>query len=62
MTFAATVNSSGRIVPASIRLVSTNEPSLVPIARASFERSVYTPGTKHGCPAESYIRQRFPFP
>jgi len=62
VTFAATVNSSGRIVPASIRLVSTNDPSLVPIARASFERAVYTPGTRHGCPAESYIRQRFPFP
>lgn len=62
VTFAATVNSAGRIVPASIRLVSTNDSSLVAIARASFERSVYTPGTKHGCPAESYIRQRFPFP
>ena len=62
VTFAATVNSAGRIVPGSIRLVSTNDSSLVPIARASFERSVYTPGTKHGCPAEAYIRQRFPFP
>ena len=62
VTFAATVNSAGRIVPASIRLMSTNDSSLVPIARASFERSVYAPGTKHGCPAESYIRQRFPFP
>ena len=62
VTFAATVNSAGRIVPASIRLVSTNDSSLVAIARASFERSVYAPGTRHGCPAESYIRQRFPFP
>lgn len=62
VTFAATVNSAGRIVPASIRLVSTNDSSLVPIARASFEKSVYSPGTKHGCPAEAYIRQRFPFP
>lgn len=62
VTFAATVNSAGRIVPASVRLVSTNDSSLVPIARASFVRAAYTPGTKHGCPAESYIRQRFPFP
>jgi hypothetical protein len=62
VTLAATVNSTGRIVPGSVRLVSTNDSSLVPIARASFERSTYTPGTKHGCPAESYIRQRFPFP
>ncbi len=62
VTLAATVNSAGRIVPATVRLVSTNDSSLVPIARASFVRSVYTPGTRHGCPAESYIRQRFPFP
>jgi hypothetical protein len=62
VTLAATVNSAGRIVLSTVRLVSTNDPSLVPIARASFERSTYTPGTRHGCPAESYIRQRFPFP
>jgi hypothetical protein len=62
VTFAATVNSAGRIVPGSIRLVSTTDSSLIPIARASFERSTYTPGTRHGCPAEAYIRQRFPFP
>jgi hypothetical protein len=62
VTLAATINSAGRIVPGTVRLVSTNDSSLVPIARASFERSTYTPGTRHGCPAEAYIRQRFPFP
>ena len=62
VTLAATVNSAGRIVPGTIRLVSTNDSSLVPIARASFERSTFTPGTNHGCPAEAYIRQRLPFP
>ena len=60
--FAATVNSAGRVVPGSIRVVQTNDSSLIAVARRSLERSVYRPGTKNGCPAESYIRQNFPFP
>lgn len=61
VTLAATVNSVGRVVPGSIRVVSTTDSTLVPIARRSLERSTYRPGTRNGCPAESYIRQRFPF-
>lgn len=59
---AATVNSQGRVVPGSIRVISAADTALVPIARRSLERSVYRPGTRNGCPAESYIRQNFPFP
>ena len=59
---AATVSSAGRVVPGSIRVVQTNDSSLVPIARRSLERTVYRPGTRNGCPAEAYIRQNFPFP
>jgi hypothetical protein len=59
---AATVNAAGRVVPGSIRVVQTNDSSLIAVATHSLEQSVYRPGTKHGCPAESYIRQNFPFP
>ena len=61
VTLAATVTKTGTIVPASIRVVSTNDSTLIPIARASLERTTYRPGTRNGCPAESYIRQKFPF-
>ena len=62
VTLAATVNTAGRVVPGSIRVVSTNDSSLIAVARRSLERAVYRPGTRSGCPAESYIRQVFPFP
>jgi hypothetical protein len=62
VTLAATVSAEGRVVPGTIRVVSTNDSSLIAVARNSLERSVYRPGTKNGCPAESNIRQRFPFP
>lgn len=62
VVLAATVNAAGRVVPGSIRVVQTNDSSLIAVATRSLERSVYRPGTKNGCPAESYIRQNFPFP
>ena len=62
VTLAATVSAAGRVVPGTIRVVSTNDSSLIAVARSSLERSVYRPGTRNGCPAESNIRQRFPFP
>lgn len=58
---AATISSKGRVVPGSIRVLSAADTALVPIARRSLERAVYRPGTRNGCPAESYIRQNFPF-
>ena len=58
---AGTVNSAGRVVPGSIRVVSTTDSTLIPVARRSFEQAVYRPGTRNGCPAESHIRMNFPF-
>lgn len=61
VVLGGTVGTDGRLVPATIRLVSTTDSTLVPIARASFARAVFRPGTLHGCPAEATIRQVFNF-
>jgi len=62
VVLAGTVASNGRVVAPSIRVVSSNDPVLTPIARASFAGTLFRPGTKHGCRAEATIRQVFPFP
>ena len=62
VVLAGTVGSDGRVIAPTIRVISSNDSVLTPIARASFERALFRPGTKHGCPAEATIRQVFPFP
>ncbi|MEO6066615.1 MAG: hypothetical protein ABJB33_06305 [Gemmatimonadota bacterium] len=62
VVLAGTVSPAGRMRARSIRLVSATDSALVPVARRSFERAIYQPGTLNGCPAESYIRQTFRFP
>ena len=62
VVLAGTVSPAGRVRARSIRLVSATDSALVPVARRSFERAIYRPGTLNGCPAESYIRQTFRFP
>lgn len=61
VVLAATVNAAGRVVPGTIRVISTTDSTLVPIARRSFEQTTFRPGTKNGCPAEADIRLNFPF-
>lgn len=62
VVMSGTVGPSGTLIPGTIQVVSTTDPALVPIARSSFERALFRPGTKHGCPAEATIRQVFRFP
>jgi hypothetical protein len=62
VVLAGTVGADGRVVAPTIRVVSSEDSVLTPIARASFEHTLFRPGTKHGCPAEATIRQVFPFP
>lgn len=62
VVLAGTVGTNGRILAPTVRVISSEDSVLTPIARASFLRTTFRPGTKHGCPAEATIRQLFPFP
>ncbi|HET7042860.1 MAG TPA: hypothetical protein VFI13_12620 [Gemmatimonadales bacterium] len=61
VVLAGTVDAKGKVVPATIRVVSATDSALVSAARASFARALFRPGTRHDCPAEATIRQVFPF-
>lgn len=62
VVLAGTVGSNGRVLAPTIRVISSDDTVLTPIARASFAHTLFSPGTRHGCPAEATIRQVFPFP
>lgn len=62
VVLAGTVGANGRVLAPTIRVISTEDSVLTPIARASFAGTKFRPGTRHGCPAEATIRQVFPFP
>lgn len=62
VVLGGTVGADGHLIPATIRVVSSSDSLLIPIARASFEKALFRPGTHHGCPAEATIRQVFRFP
>jgi len=59
VVLAGTVDAHGRMIRSTIRVVSTTDSTLIPIARRSMEQTTFYPGTYRGCPAESPIR--FPF-
>ena len=61
VVLAGTVGADGRVIAPTIRVVSSNDSLLTPIARASFEHTLFRPGTRHGCPGEATIRQVFDF-
>lgn len=62
VVLAGTVGANGRVQAPTIRVVSSEDSVLTPIARTAFSHTLFRPGTKHGCPAEATIRQVFPFP
>lgn len=62
VVLAGTVGADGRVRAGTIRVVSSEDSVLTPIARASFAGTRFRAGTRHGCPAEATIRQVFPFP
>ena len=62
VVLVGTVGANGRMQAPTIRVISSEDSVLTPIARASFAATRFRPGTRHGCPAEATIRQVFPFP
>lgn len=62
VVLAGTVGADGHVQAPTVRVVSSTDSILTAVARSSFERTLFRPGTKHGCPAEATIRQVFPFP
>jgi hypothetical protein len=57
VVFQAIIDSTGRVVPESIQLMSMSDPALATAARLTLMVAYYHPATAHGRPVPILVQQ-----